>query len=129
PIIGLAKRLEDVFIPGYANPQNIPKTSPALYLLRQIRDEAHRFAITFHRHRRDKAMIKSILDEIPGIGPKRQEKIYNAYPSLDEMMQDSEKKIAEKTGISVTLVSTMLTYLRQHIPQEIAKEISDTHKK
>jgi excinuclease ABC subunit C len=112
PIIGLAKRLEDVFIPGYASPQNIPKTSPALHLLRRIRDEAHRFAITFHRKRRDDAMVKSILDSIPGIGPKRQTKIINVFGSVDEMMHYSEKEIAEKTGLSLTLTSSMMDYLR-----------------
>lgn len=117
PVIGLAKRLEDVFIPGYANPQNIPKTSPALYLLRRIRDEAHRFAITFHRKRRDDAMVKSILDDIPGIGPKRQAKILNMFGSLNEMMQYNEKEIAEKTGISLTLISGMMDYIRHQSPR------------
>jgi len=122
PVIGLAKRLEDVFIPGYANPQNIPKTSPALYLLRRIRDEAHRFAITFHRKRRDDAMVKSILDEIPGIGPKRKAKIFGVYPSVHEMMQDEEKEIAKKTGISLTLVSDMMAYIRRHSPMNAEKK-------
>ncbi|HAE86866.1 TPA: excinuclease ABC subunit C [Candidatus Marinimicrobia bacterium] len=121
PVIGLAKRLEDVFIPGYANPQNIPKTSPALYLLRRIRDEAHRFAITFHRKRRDDAMVKSILEDIPGIGPKRKAKIFSVYPSVYEMMKDNEKEIAKKTGLSVTLVSEMIAYIRRYSPMDAEK--------
>ena len=72
PILGLAKRLEEVFLPGESESQEIARTSPSLILLRRIRDEAHRFAITFQRKRRGKKMIKSALDDIPGVGPKRQ---------------------------------------------------------
>lgn len=114
PVIGLAKRLEEVFIPGYTYPQNIPKTSPALILLRRIRDEAHRFAITFHRERRGKGMVKSILDDIPGIGEKRRAILLNIYGSVDEIMKESEKEIAEKTGLSLTLISKLMEYIRNH---------------
>ncbi len=113
PVIGLAKRLVDVFIPGYANPQNIPKTSPALYLLRRIRDESHRFAVTFHRERRKKAMTKSILDSIPGVGPKRRAKLLSVFGSAGEMMKYSEKEIAEKTGLSLTLILAVMEHLRE----------------
>ncbi len=114
PVIGLAKRLEEVFIPGYASPQNIPKTSPALLLLRRIRDEAHRFAVTFHRDRRDKTMVKSILDEIPGIGIKRRAKLLETYGSVQEMMKEDEKEIAEKTGLSLTLIMKLMEHIRNH---------------
>ena len=75
PVASLAKRFEEVFVPGDPDPIRIPRQSEALYLLQRVRDEAHRFAITFHRELRDKRMTKSILDDIPGLGPTRQKRL------------------------------------------------------
>jgi len=75
PVASLAKRFEEVFLPGQADPVRIPRQSEALYLLQRIRDEAHRFAITYHRSLRDKRMTKSVLDDIPGLGPTRQKRL------------------------------------------------------
>jgi excinuclease ABC subunit C len=81
-VVGLAKRLEEVFIPGSSDPQNIPKSSPSLFLLRRIRDEAHRFAVTFHRQRRKKSATESIFDNIKGIGPTRRKKLLTRFENV-----------------------------------------------
>ncbi|UCH09987.1 MAG: excinuclease ABC subunit C, partial [Fidelibacterota bacterium] len=99
PVIGLAKRLEEVYRPGHSEPFNIPKHSPGLSLLRRVRDEAHRFAITFHRQKRGKAMTASVLDDIPGIGPKRLKAIWQAYSSLEEIAAAEAGEIAEKAKV------------------------------
>lgn len=104
PIIGLAKRLEEVFIPGYSKAQNIPKASPAVILLRKIRDEAHRFAITYHRSKRDKDITKSILDITPGIGEKRKNILLKEFGSVKNLKKHSTKEISEKTGVSEKIV-------------------------
>jgi len=75
PVASLAKRFEEVFVPGQAEPVKIPRQSEALYLLQRIRDEAHRFAITYHRQLRGKRMTRSILDDIPGLGPTRKKRL------------------------------------------------------
>lgn len=96
-IIGLAKRLEEVFIQGELEAQSIPKTSSSLKLLQHVRDEAHRFAITFHRERRSKRTITSELLEIKGIGAKVAQKLLTAL-SLDEIKSADESKLAEVIG-------------------------------
>lgn len=111
PVIGLAKRLEEVFIPGYSQAQNIPKTSPAVILLRRIRDEAHRFAITFHRSKRGKAMVKSLLDDIPGIGQTRRKKLLSTFGSVKKIAEHSANDIAKQTGIPMKLAQEILTVL------------------
>lgn len=77
PVAALSKQFEEVWLPGEADPVRLPRQSEALYLLQRIRDEAHRFAITFHRERRDKRMTRSVLDEIPGLGPARRKRLIN----------------------------------------------------
>ena len=71
-VASLAKRFEEVYLPGQTEPVRIPRDSEALYLLQQVRDEAHRFAITYHRQLRDKKMTTSVLDDVPGLGPDPQ---------------------------------------------------------
>jgi len=105
-IIGLAKRLEEVFVPGISEPQSIHKQSPGLILLRRIRDEAHRFAITFQRSKR-KDVLSSIFDDIEGMGPKRVQKLLQSYDSTKSIANTDLKDISEKTGI----------------PEGIAKEV------
>jgi excinuclease ABC subunit C len=75
PVASLAKQFEEVFVPGRSEPVRIPRSSEALYLLQQIRDEAHRFAITYHRQLRGKRMTTSVLDGIPGLGPARKKRL------------------------------------------------------
>ena len=74
-VAALAKRFEEVFVPGQADPVRIPRQSEALYLLQRLRDEAHRFAVTYHRELRGKRMTGSVLDEIPGLGPTRKRRL------------------------------------------------------
>ncbi len=97
-IIGLAKRLEEVFLPGNFEPQTIPKTSSSLKLLQHIRDEAHRFAITFHRERRSKRTITTELLEIKGIGTKVAEKLLKEFKSVEEIKKLSVEEIAKAVG-------------------------------
>ena len=75
PVAALAKQFEEVYLPGRADPLRIPRTSESLYLLQQIRDEAHRFAITYHRNLRGKRMTASVLDDVPGLGPGRKKRL------------------------------------------------------
>ena len=96
-IIGLAKRLEEVFLPGESEAQSIPKTSSSLKLIQHVRDEAHRFAITFHRERRSKRTFTSELLEIKGIGEKVAQKLLGKF-SLDEIKKADEAKLAEVVG-------------------------------
>ena len=106
-VIGLAKKLEEVFLPTSSNPQNISKTSPALYLLRKIRDEVHRYAITFHREQRGKDALGSIFNNIKGMGPSRIKKIWNHYASIEEIKKDSADTISQKTKIPLDVVTNI----------------------
>jgi len=113
PVIGLAKRLEEVFRPGHSEPFNIPKHSPGLSLLRRVRDEAHRFAITFHRQQRAKAMTTSVLDDIPGIGPQRLKAIWKAFASLEEIATAESTEIAEKAHLPVAVAEAVRERARE----------------
>ncbi|HEX7358206.1 MAG TPA: excinuclease ABC subunit UvrC [Ignavibacteriaceae bacterium] len=97
-IIGLAKRLEEVFFPNHSDPELIPKTSSGLKLLQQVRDEAHRFAITFHRVRRSKRTIKSELTDIKGIGPETAKNLLNKFGSVDAIKSTSKKDLENFIG-------------------------------
>jgi len=103
PIIGLAKRLEEVFVPQQSDAVTIPRSSPSLLLLKRIRDEAHRFAITYNRKVRTKRTIKSALDDIPGVGPSRREALLKKFGSVARLKAASVEEVAEVKGISKTL--------------------------
>jgi excinuclease ABC subunit C len=98
-VIGLAKRLEEVFVPGHARPVPIPRTSEALRLLQRVRDEAHRFALDFHRARRDKAMTGSVFDELRGIGPVRKKALLTHFGSPDRFLAASREELEAVPGI------------------------------
>ncbi len=102
-IIGLAKRLEEVFIPQQSDPVFIAKSSPGLVLLQRIRDEAHRFAVTYHRKLRGKSMVVSSLDEIDGVGNIRKQRLMQRFGSVKKLKQATIEEIAEVTGISESL--------------------------
>ena len=108
PIIGLAKRLEEVFITGNAQPQTIHKTSPSLILLRRIRDEAHRFAIKFQRQKRNKEFIHSIFQNIKGVGKKRQEILLKAFDGPKQIAKLTPEVIRAETGIPIKLVKRII---------------------
>jgi excinuclease ABC subunit C len=95
PAIGLAKRMEEVYLPGNAEPVRIPRDAEALYLLQQVRDEAHRFAITYHRQLRSKSMVDSVLDQVPGIGPKRKRDLLKRFGSLKKLREAGADSLAE----------------------------------
>ena len=91
-----------------SEPQNISKTSAGLHLLRKIRDEVHRYAITFHRNSRKKEMTKSIFEEIPGMGRKRIQKLWKEFESMEAIKKSSLKEIEKRTGFSITLCTAIL---------------------
>ncbi|MBD3402465.1 excinuclease ABC subunit C [candidate division GN15 bacterium] len=111
PIIGLAKRLEEVFRPGDSDPFTIPRSAPALLLLKRIRDEAHRFAISYNRKVRGKRTIKSALDDIPGIGPAKRAELLTTFGSVDRIRQLSVEELSEARGINEKLARTILQHL------------------
>ena len=84
-VASLAKRFEEVYLPGRSEPVRIPRDSEALYLLQQVRDEAHRFAITYHRQLRGKKMTKSVLDDVPGLGPTRKKRLLKEFGSVKQL--------------------------------------------
>ena len=99
-VIGLAKRLEEVFVPGRSEPVEIPHDSEALRLLQRVRDEAHRFAITHHRDRRGKAMTSSLLDELRGVGPKRKRALLEHFGSPERLIAASREELEAVPGIT-----------------------------
>ncbi|MGH2785818.1 MAG: excinuclease ABC subunit UvrC [Actinomycetota bacterium] len=99
--IGLAKRFEEVFLPGRPDAISIPRGSEALYLLQHIRDEAHRFAITYHRMLRDRRVRESALDHIPGVGEERKKRLLRTFGSVRRILQASEEELAEVVPASV----------------------------
>ncbi|MGP5628551.1 excinuclease ABC subunit UvrC [Corynebacterium casei] len=111
-LVGLAKRLEEIWVPGDDEPVILPRNSQALYLLQQIRDEAHRFAITYHRQQRSKRMRASVLDSIPGLGPARRTDLVKHFGSVKKLKEASEEQIAEVKGIGPKMASTIFEHLR-----------------
>ncbi len=98
-VIGLAKRIEEVFVPGRSEPAPIAPDSEALRLLQRVRDEAHRFALDFHRERRGKAMTRSLLDDLPGVGPVRKRALLDYFGSPDRLVAASREELEAVPGI------------------------------
>ena len=99
PVCGLAKRLEEVWLPAQEDPVILPRSSEGLYLLQRIRDEAHRFAITHHRGRRSKTMVESVLDDVPGLGEVRRKTLLKHFGSLKKLREADVDEIALVPGI------------------------------
>ncbi|MEQ6899573.1 excinuclease ABC subunit UvrC [Nocardioides sp. YIM 152588] len=99
PVCGLAKRLEEVWLPEQEDPVILPRTSEGLYLLQRVRDEAHRFGITHHRSRRSKSMVESVLDDVPGLGEVRRKTLIRHFGSLRKLRAATAEEIAEVPGI------------------------------
>ncbi|GAA1874290.1 excinuclease ABC subunit UvrC [Lapillicoccus jejuensis] len=110
-VVGLAKRLEEVWVPGQDYPVILPRTSEGLYLLQRVRDEAHRFAITFHRQRRSKAMTVSALDGIPGLGETRRKALLKAFGSVKRLRTATVEEVEAVPGIGPTLAATVVERL------------------
>jgi len=103
PIISLAKREEEVFLPGKSNPINLSKNSEASYLLQRLRDEAHRFAIEANRGSRNKKMVKSMLDDVPGLGPKGRKKLLTYFGSVHKIKEASQVQLEQIVGEKIAL--------------------------
>ncbi|WP_293791487.1 excinuclease ABC subunit UvrC [uncultured Corynebacterium sp.] len=102
-LVGIAKRLEEIWVPGEEYPIIVPRNSPALYLVQNLRDEAHRFAINFHRQQRSARMRRSKLDDIPGLGPKRRKQLVKEFGSVAKVKQASVEDIAALPGFGPKL--------------------------
>jgi excinuclease ABC subunit C len=112
-VISLAKRIEEVFIPGRAAPLVLAHDTPELQLLQRVRDEAHRFAITHHRIRRDKAMTASVLDELPGVGPARKRALLAHFGSPDAILAASREELEAVPGVPGKLARDMYRELHK----------------
>ncbi len=121
-IVGLAKRMEEIFVPEVSDPIMIPKTSSSIKLLQQVRDEAHRFAISFHRDRREKRIMTSELDAIEGVGEKRRTLLINHFGSVRKLSEAGLAEIAEVDGISVELARRIYDYFNE---QELHESEND----
>ncbi|MFZ3022132.1 MAG: helix-hairpin-helix domain-containing protein, partial [Candidatus Nanopelagicaceae bacterium] len=113
PLCGLAKRMEEVWLPGSKDPLILPRTSEGLYLLQRVRDEAHRFAITFHRSRRSALMLESLLDEIPNLGQVRRGALLKKFGSVAAIRKASTVEIAQVPGIGPTIAHVIYTHLEK----------------
>lgn len=116
PLIGLAKRLEEVWIPGEEFPLIFPRTSAALYMLQYLRDESHRFAITVHRKRRTKNQQRSVLDGIAGVGPSRQKALLRHFGSVKKIRESTPEQIAVVNGIGPSLGTVIWQALNPDLP-------------
>jgi len=118
PLIGLAKRLEEVWLPGEEFPLILPRTSEGLYLLQRVRDEAHRFAITHHRKRRSKSMVESLLDDVPGLGELRRKAVQAHFGSLKKLREARWEDIAQVPGIGTKTALSIKAALDAQAPGE-----------
>jgi excinuclease ABC subunit C len=101
PVVGLAKRLEEVYFPDRSEPLAIPRGEEALYLLQRVRDEAHRFAVAYHRTLRGRRIVDSVLDDVPGVGPNRKRALLRRFGSLKRLREADEAELAEVVPASV----------------------------
>lgn len=113
PVVGLAKRLEEIWVPGESFPVIMPRSSAGLYLLQHLRDESHRFAIRKHRGRRSKAQTRSALDAVPGLGPARQKALLKHFGSVKKIREADVQKLAEVPGIGPGLATTIFESLNE----------------
>ncbi|AFV89136.1 excinuclease ABC subunit C [Acidipropionibacterium acidipropionici ATCC 4875] len=116
-LCGLAKRLEEVWLPDEEWPVILPRTSEGLYLLQRLRDEAHRFAITFHRSRRSKAMVESLLDDVPGLGETRRKTLLAHFGSLRALRRADAEEIARVPGFGPVLAGAVVDALSARKPE------------
>ena len=115
-LCGLAKRLEEVWLPGEADPVIMPRTSEGLYLLQRVRDEAHRFAIAYHRQKRSKAMTTSALDGVPGLGETRRKALLRHFGSLKRLKAASVDEVMEVPGVGRRTAEAVVAALAESAP-------------
>ena len=115
-LIGLAKRLEEVWLPGEEFPLILPRASEGLYLLQRARDEAHRFAISHHRNRRSKSMVESLLDDVPGLGELRRKALLHHFGSLKKLRAADAEAIAQVPGIGAKTAAAIKAALQAQAP-------------
>lgn len=118
PVVGLAKREEEIFIPHQSTRILLDRDSAALHLIQRIRDEAHRFAITFHRKLRGKRNLVSVLDHVEGIGPKRRQALWKAFKTLDAMKAASVEELASVDGMNSTAAQALYDFFRLELPEK-----------
>ena len=119
PVIGLAKRLEEVWLPGEEFPLILPRTSEGLYLLQRVRDEAHRFAITHHRGRRSASMVESVLDAVPGLGEVRRKTLLKHFGSMKKLRAASVDELAQVPGIGPRLAAAILEAMAEPVAETV----------
>ncbi len=120
PVIGLAKRLEEVYLPGQPEPLLIPRGSEALFVLQHIRDEAHRFAITYHRSKRGRRALRSELDDIPGVGAVRKKALMKRFGSVARLRTASVEEIEGTPGVGPAMARTVHSALHQETAERRA---------
>jgi excinuclease ABC subunit C len=111
PVASIAKEKEEVFIPGKTTPVDIPKNSASLHLLQRVRDESHRFALSYHQKLRSKKSMLSVLDSIPGIGPKRKKALLKRFGSVQNIKNAAKEELTTVIGITDTVAETIKEYL------------------
>nr|WP_218129009.1 excinuclease ABC subunit UvrC [Nonomuraea maritima] len=115
-VCGLAKRLEEVWLPGDDQPVIMPRSSEGLYLLQRVRDEAHRFAITYHRSKRSKTVKESALDGVPGLGPARRRALLTHFGSVKKLREATAAEICEVPGIGPSIAEVIVSTLKGESP-------------
>lgn len=118
PVVGLAERNEEIFLPHQSKSIMLDRDSAALHLIQRIRDEAHRFAITFHRKLRTKRNLVSVLDHVDGIGPKRRQALWKAFKTIDAMKAASVEELAAVDGMHSAAAQTLYDFFRLDLPEK-----------
>jgi excinuclease ABC subunit C len=111
PVAGLAKEHEEIFLPGQPEPIRLPGSSPGLQMLQRLRDEAHRFAITYHRNLRGKDTFRSLLDSVPGIGPKRKRMLLKHFGTVKAIREATPEQLAKVKGMTKVSIQKLKEYL------------------
>lgn len=119
-VIGLAKRMEEIWRPGASYPVILPRNSEALFMLQRVRDEAHRFAISLHRNRRSKAMVDSELDDVPGLGPVKKKALLAHFGSLKKVAQANVVELAKVAGIGPVQAEAIWQFLNESNSEEMS---------
>lgn len=119
-VIGLAKRMEEIWRPGASYPVILPRNSEALFMLQRVRDEAHRFAISLHRNRRSKAMVDSELDDVPGLGPVKKKALLAHFGSLKKVAQADVAELAKVAGIGPVQAEAIWQFLSESNSEEMS---------